>query len=84
MGSALEVPLPEGLIKEATISVKISYSTTKDCQALQWLAKECFLSFSMSTESLTRSKDKPREKRSRMCSANVNQSTLVHWHPFKV
>ncbi|KIK04477.1 hypothetical protein K443DRAFT_675932 [Laccaria amethystina LaAM-08-1] len=40
MGSALEVPLPEGLIKEATISVKISYSTTKDCQALQWLAKE--------------------------------------------
>ncbi|EDR02480.1 uncharacterized protein LACBIDRAFT_253885 [Laccaria bicolor S238N-H82] len=40
MGSALEVPLPEGLIKDATISVKIAYSTTKDCEALQWLAKE--------------------------------------------
>jgi leukotriene-A4 hydrolase len=40
MGSALHILLPEGLKSGTSIDVKISYSTTKDCTALQWLDKE--------------------------------------------
>ncbi|KAJ7178723.1 peptidase family M1-domain-containing protein [Mycena crocata] len=40
MGSALHIPLPEGLKSGGIISVAVFYETTKDCQALQWLEKE--------------------------------------------
>ncbi|KAJ7058795.1 peptidase family M1-domain-containing protein [Mycena amicta] len=40
MGSALHVSLPKGLKKNALVKVSVSYKTTKDCTALQWLDKE--------------------------------------------
>lgn len=40
MGSALHIPLPSGLKYGSSISVKVTYKTTKDCTALQWLEKE--------------------------------------------
>ena len=40
MGSALHIPLPEGLEAGSVISVTIKYSTTDGCMALQWLQKE--------------------------------------------
>jgi leukotriene-A4 hydrolase len=40
MGSALHIPLPADLKLGSSISVKVTYKTTKDCTALQWLEKE--------------------------------------------
>ncbi|KAH7921995.1 hypothetical protein BV22DRAFT_1121755 [Leucogyrophana mollusca] len=40
MGSALHIPFGQTLDAGATVTVKISYKTTKDCTALQWLDKE--------------------------------------------
>jgi leukotriene-A4 hydrolase len=40
MGSALKVALPSALKKGSTVSLKISYTTSKDCLALGWLTKE--------------------------------------------
>ncbi|KAJ3843133.1 peptidase family M1-domain-containing protein [Lentinula raphanica] len=40
MGSALHITLPAGLQSGSMISVAIKYQTTKECTALQWLAKE--------------------------------------------
>ncbi|KIM81710.1 hypothetical protein PILCRDRAFT_821059 [Piloderma croceum F 1598] len=40
MGSALHIPLPSDLKSGSSISVKVTYKTTKDCTALQWLEKE--------------------------------------------
>jgi len=40
MGSALHIPLPSGLKLGTSVTVKVTYKTTKDCTALQWLEKE--------------------------------------------
>ncbi len=40
MGSALHVPLLPGTTEGSTAKVAISYQTTKESTALQWLAKE--------------------------------------------
>ncbi|KAJ7746548.1 peptidase family M1-domain-containing protein [Mycena metata] len=40
MGSALHIPLPEGLKSGTSINVAVFYKTTKDSTALQWLEKE--------------------------------------------
>jgi leukotriene-A4 hydrolase len=40
MGSALHIPLPSDLKSGTSIKVKITYETTRDCTALQWLEKE--------------------------------------------
>lgn len=40
MGSALRIPLPTGLRSGVFVTVKVTYKTTKDCTALQWLEKE--------------------------------------------
>ncbi|PBK87275.1 hypothetical protein ARMGADRAFT_972092 [Armillaria gallica] len=40
MGSALHVPLGNGLKAGSTVKVSVLYKTTKDCTALQWLDKE--------------------------------------------
>ncbi|PPQ99607.1 hypothetical protein CVT24_005183, partial [Panaeolus cyanescens] len=40
LGSALHVPLPEGLNTDSSIKVRIEYQTTKNATALQWLSKE--------------------------------------------
>ncbi|GAW02760.1 leukotriene-a4 partial [Lentinula edodes] len=40
MGSALHIPLPSGLKSGSLIKATIKYETTKECTALQWLAKE--------------------------------------------
>jgi hypothetical protein len=40
MGSALHIPLPTGLKSGIYVTVKVTYKTTKDCTALQWLEKE--------------------------------------------
>ncbi|CAL1696869.1 unnamed protein product [Somion occarium] len=40
MGSALHIPLPAGLKSGSKVTATIHYKTTKDCTALQFLAKE--------------------------------------------
>ncbi|KAE9398633.1 zincin [Gymnopus androsaceus JB14] len=40
MGAALHIPLPSGLKSGSLVKATITYQTTKDCTALQWLAKE--------------------------------------------
>jgi leukotriene-A4 hydrolase len=40
MGSALHIPLPTGLKSGSSMEVKISYETTEESTALQWLKKE--------------------------------------------
>ncbi|KAJ3751229.1 peptidase family M1-domain-containing protein [Lentinula detonsa] len=40
MGSALHINLPSGLKSGSLIKATIKYQTTKECTALQWLAKE--------------------------------------------
>ena len=40
MGSALHIPLPKGLKTSSSVSTKITYKTTAECTALQWLDKE--------------------------------------------
>ena len=40
MGSALHVVLPNSPAEGQRFKVTVHYSTTKDCTALQWLAKE--------------------------------------------
>ncbi|KAJ7075001.1 peptidase family M1-domain-containing protein [Mycena belliarum] len=40
MGSALHVTLPKGLELGTSLDVTVTYKTTKECTALQWLDKE--------------------------------------------
>ena len=40
MGSALTITLPHSLGVNSELEVTISYVTTSDCSALQWLTKE--------------------------------------------
>ena len=40
MGSALHISFPYHLSAGSAVAVKISYKTTKECTALQWLDKE--------------------------------------------
>ncbi|KAJ4485336.1 peptidase family M1-domain-containing protein [Lentinula aciculospora] len=40
MGSALHIPLPSGVKSGSSVKATIKYQTTKECTALQWLAKE--------------------------------------------
>ena len=40
MGSALHIPLPKSLKTGSSVSTKITYRTTVECTALQWLDKE--------------------------------------------
>lgn len=61
MGSALHISLPSGLKSGQSLDVKITYKTTKDCTALQWLDKEYEGAFSFSVPELTHSKADSRE-----------------------
>ena len=45
MGSALHIPLPKGLKIGSSVSTKITYKTTAECTALQWLDKEYVMNF---------------------------------------
>lgn len=40
MGSALTITLPHSPGENLELEVTISYATTSDCTALQWLTKE--------------------------------------------
>ncbi|KAF9040606.1 leukotriene-A4 hydrolase [Panaeolus papilionaceus] len=40
LGSALHVPLPEGLESGSSVNVRVEYRTTEGATALQWLTKE--------------------------------------------
>lgn len=53
MGSALHIPLPPHLVSGTSISVKVTYSTSTDSTALQWLDKEwVFLGLKTSIHSI--------------------------------
>jgi hypothetical protein len=86
MGSALHIPLPSDLKSGSSISVKVTYKTTKDCTALQWLEKEYVYQIDISVGHDLRCiyADKPKERHSRICSASVSPSMPERWRHYKV
>lgn len=40
LGSALYIPLPKTYPVHSSLSLKVTYSTTKECSALGWLTAE--------------------------------------------
>jgi hypothetical protein len=86
MGSALHVPLPKRIEADSTVKVTISYRTTKESTALQWLAKEYILVDLLIHRNIhaERLPDRPKESNSRICLANVNRSMREPWHRYKV
>lgn len=82
MGSALHVPLPSGLKSGSGVKVAISYATTKDCIALQWLDKEYAISGDLDeSESYT---GKLKEKPFPISSVSVNPYMHALSRPCKV
>jgi len=85
MGSALHIPLPSGLKSGSSVSVKVTYKTTKDCTALQWLEKEYVRDEMAVGHDLTREySDKRRGRHSRTCSVSVSLSMPEPWRHYKV
>jgi len=86
MGSALHIPLPSDLKYGASISVKVTYKTTKDCTALQWLEKEYVHQIEIGVGHDLRCiySDKRKERHSRICSASVSPSMPGRWRHYKV
>lgn len=78
MGSALHVSLPSGLKSGQHIKVKITYKTTKDCTALQWLDKGYATSVQLrGFEANLGDEGKHKENSSHTSSANANRSMPV-------
>jgi hypothetical protein len=86
MGSALHIPLPADLKLGSSISVKVTYKTTKDCTALQWLEKEYVRQIEIGVGHDLRwiYSDKRKERLSHICSASVNPSMPERWRHYKV
>ena len=86
MGSALCIELPAGLKSGQYIDVKVSYTTTKDSTALQWLDKEYIVLFWYIFSCLDSGlyPDRPKEKSSLIYSASASRSTLVLLLHYKV
>jgi hypothetical protein len=86
MGSALKVSLPSTPKKGSTVSVKIAYTTSKDCTALGWLTKEyvsrCLLQPMVALTCLAIGRRKAR--RSLTYSANASLSMLAPCYLAKV
>ena len=54
MGSALHIPLPKSLKIGSSVSTKITYKTTAESTALQWLDKEYVINLILSKKVLTK------------------------------
>ena len=77
MGSALHIPLPKSLKTGSSISTKITYKTTAECTALQWLDKEYVINLILSRKILTQGTVRLKEDNSHIFSVNANPSMPV-------
>ena len=77
MGSALHIPLPKSLKTGSSISTKITYKTTAECTALQWLDKEYVINLILSRKILTQGTVRHKEDNSHIFSVNANPSMPV-------
>lgn len=77
MGSALHIPLPENLETGSSISTKITYKTTAECTALQWLDKEYVINLTLSKKMLTQGTVRLKGDNFHIFSVNANPSMPV-------
>jgi hypothetical protein len=77
MGSALHIPLPKSLKTGSSISTKITYKTTDECTALQWLDKEYVINPILSRKMLTQGTVRLKGDNFHIFSVNANPSMLV-------
>lgn len=86
MGSALHVPFPSKIEADSTVKVTVSYRTTKDSTALQWLAKEYILVDPLIYQYIHAEylPDRLKESSSHICLANVSRYMREPWHRYKV
>lgn len=78
MGSALHIPLPKNLKIGSSVSTKITYKTTAESTALQWLDKEYVINLILSKQMLT----KKGQSDSRETISISFQSMPTHLCPF--
>ena len=77
MGSALHIPLPKSLKTGSSVSTKITYKTTAECTALQWLDKEYVINLILSKKILTKGTVRLKGDNFHIFSVNANPSTPV-------
>src|ERR1700678_1727420 len=80
MGSALHIPLPKGLKAGSSVSTKITYKTTAECTALQWLDKEYVINLQIEEPLIKWDIPivRPKGNNSHIFSVNVNPSMPLH------
>jgi hypothetical protein len=84
MGSALHIPLPESVKTGSSVSTKITYKTTAECTALQWLDKEHVIDLILSGKMLTQGTVRLKGDNFHIFSVNANPSMPVQLPLFKV
>ena len=77
MGSALHIPLPKNLKTGSSVSTKITYKTTAECTALQWLDKEYVINLILGKKMLTERTVRLKGDNFHIFLANVNPSMPV-------
>ena len=77
MGSALHIPLPKSLKTGSAVSTKITYKTTAECTALQWLDKEYVINLTLSRKLLTQETVRLKGDNFHIFSVNANPSMPV-------
>jgi hypothetical protein len=77
MGSALHIPLPKSLKTGSSISTKITYKTTAECTALQWLEKEYVINLILNKKTLTQGTVRLKGDDFHIFSVNANPSMPV-------
>ena len=77
MGSALHIPLPKNLKTGSSVITKITYKTTAECTALQWLDKEHVINLILSRKMLTQGTVRLKGANFHIFSVNANPSMLV-------
>ena len=84
MGSALHIPLPKNLKTGSSVFTKITYKTTAECTALQWLDKEHVINLILSRKMLTQGTVRLKGDNIHIFSVNANPYMPVQSPLFKV
>jgi hypothetical protein len=77
MGSALHIPLPNSLKTGSSVSTKITYKTTAECTALQWLDKEYVINLILGEKMLTKGTVRLKGDNFHIFLVNANPSMPV-------